>query len=399
MKGLKYISLHGALGYFVAAKRYMLGLVRAGIPLTWTPMVPGKAWGLPLQPYTGRAVGDADLDRYCNAPLDYDTVIVHTAADLYPRWKTLEANKRLIGYTTWETDRLPRYWIPLLNMMDRLFVPSSWNREVFLRSGVSVPVDTLPHIADPAAPAGVEASPKKATDPFVFYTIETWSARKNLEKTIHCYLKTFTSNDNTRLLVKTTPFLYRQTPLTRLTRLRSLYRRLRRLFRLSLLTSFRPGSGEYLRKIESEYPSPPPIVLLTREVSEEVIGDIHRQGDCYISLSHAEGWGLGAFDAAARGKPIIMSRYGGQMDYLKPDMSYAVGYDLSPVRDDDNPKNFTPDQRWASPSLEEASKWMRHVYEHRDEARIRGERLQRYVQDTFSENKISNRLIRILNNE
>jgi glycosyltransferase involved in cell wall biosynthesis len=397
--GLKYISLHGALGYFAAAKRYMLGLVHAGIPLTWTPMVPGKAWGLPLQPYTGRTIGDADLDRYCNTPLDYDTVIVHTAPDLYPRWKSLEADKRLIGYTTWETDKPPRYWIPLLNKMDRLLVPSSWNREVFRSSGVFVPIDALPHIADPAAPAAPEGSVKKTAEPFVFYAIESWTARKNLEKTIHCFLKTFTARDHTRLLVKTTPFLYRQNPLTRLRRLRSLYRKLRRLFRVSLLTSLRPGSAEYLRAIESKYPAPPPIDFLTKEVSEEGIRNIHRQGDCYISLSHAEGWGLGAFDAAARGKPVIITGYGGQMDYLLPDMSYPVDYTLAPVRDDDDPRNFTPDQKWAEPSLEDASKWMRHVYEHRQEARHKGERLQRYVQDTFSEKRIIDRLIRILQNE
>lgn len=59
---IKYVSLYGALGYFVAAKRYMLELLRCDIPLTWTPMVPGASWGIGLEPFNGRAVGDDDLD-------------------------------------------------------------------------------------------------------------------------------------------------------------------------------------------------------------------------------------------------------------------------------------------------------------------------------------------------
>ncbi|MBF0547900.1 MAG: hypothetical protein HQM08_25905 [Candidatus Riflebacteria bacterium] len=36
--GIQYVSLFGAIGYFVAAKRLMMGMAEVGIPFTWTPV-------------------------------------------------------------------------------------------------------------------------------------------------------------------------------------------------------------------------------------------------------------------------------------------------------------------------------------------------------------------------
>jgi len=115
IKGVKYISLYGALGYFTAAKRYMLGLRNAGVPFTWTPMIPGRSWGISLEPFAGESIGDQELDPFCNRRIEYDTVIIHTSPDLYPFWIQREPHKRIIGYTVWETDRLPNRWLPHLN--------------------------------------------------------------------------------------------------------------------------------------------------------------------------------------------------------------------------------------------------------------------------------------------
>ena len=144
--GIKYISLHDSTGYGIAASRYMKGLTGLGVPLTWAPMVSGSGWGLGYQPFTGKAAGEPELDQYCNSDIPYDTVIVHTVPEYFPRWVAQESGKQVIGYTVWETDIIPKHWKPLLNSVDRLMVPCHWNREVFEQCGVMKPISVVPHV-------------------------------------------------------------------------------------------------------------------------------------------------------------------------------------------------------------------------------------------------------------
>jgi hypothetical protein len=64
-------------------------------------------------------------------------------------------------------------------------------------------------------------------------------------------------------------------------------------------------------------------VIAAEDVSGRVIDAVHATGDCYVSLSHGEGWGMGAFDAATLGKPVLIAPYGGPADYLRcPGMDF-----------------------------------------------------------------------------
>jgi glycosyltransferase involved in cell wall biosynthesis len=110
---------------------------------------------------------------------------------------------------------------------------------------------------------------------------------------------------------------------------------------------------------------------------------LHERGDCYVSLCRSEGWGLGAFDAAARGKPVIMTGYGGQTEFLSEDSAYRVDYRLVPVRAGFFQHSYTPDQNWAEPDLDHASRLFRHVFENREEARRRGCALGKHVRNSF----------------
>ncbi len=155
-------------------------------------MVPGRSWKLGYEPFRGRAAGDAELDPVCNAAIDYDVVIAHTVPEYFPLLAAREPGKRLVGSTVWETTRLPRHWPALLAVPARLIVPCSWNREVFVKGGVKVPIDVVAHplgedvAGEPWSPPGVRP------DDFVFYTIGIWSDRKAVDLTVRAFLRAFT---------------------------------------------------------------------------------------------------------------------------------------------------------------------------------------------------------------
>lgn len=64
-----------------------------------------------------------------------------------------------IGYTMFETTRIPDLWVDACNRMQGILVPCRWNREVFQRSGVRVPVRVAAPGVEIPAPAGEISAP------------------------------------------------------------------------------------------------------------------------------------------------------------------------------------------------------------------------------------------------
>jgi len=364
-KGLKYVSLNDSTGYGQAAFRLLEGLTAHDIPFTWAPMVLGSALGLGYEPCTSGKAGPDFLQNHVNRDIDYDQVILHIVPEYYPYWLEREKGKTVIGYTVWETDRIPDHWENLLNSVDRLLVPCQWNKQVFRKCGVEVPIDVLPHIMSNSFLQHSECLTTQPSDNYVFYTIGTWTARKALWNTINCYLDTFSADDPVMLVVKTSKH-----DMTR-----------------QILGRFVHSTRGIVNKMRRMRRHPAEIKLLVDELDNDEIIELHRQGDCYISLTHAEGWGLGAFDAASFGNPVIMTAYGGQLDYLK-DRAYLVDYSTIPVQDALGKKSYSENQNWAAPSVSHASSFMRYVFDNQVEASRTGDQLRDHIRANFTESLI-----------
>ncbi|MHB1861419.1 MAG: glycosyltransferase family protein [Gemmatimonadaceae bacterium] len=357
MRGLKYVSLYGPTGYGEAARRYMLGLSEAGVPFTWTPID---------APPTGQRGG----------PAEYDTVLVHAVPEYYARWVERERGKRIVGYAAWETDRPPAHWPALLNSVDLLLVPCQWNREVFRAHGVTTRMHVVPHSApEPTLPAQRQRE-RFGLRPgdFCFYTIGEWNARKAVHCTIQAYLETFSANDPVVLIVKTTPVDAT---------------RGRWLGRLS-------GTRGAVKRLMRRHERPARVVLVTDALSDSEILALHSAGDCYVSLTRGEGWGLGAFDAAAFGRPVIMTGSGGQLDWLTPDYPFLVNHRLVPV---DSPRaraSYSPDQHWAEADRRHAGLLMRDACNAPAAAAATGHSLMAHVRRRFNRAAVTQRLLEAL---
>ena len=112
----------------------------------------------------------------------------------------------LIWQTVWETDRLPQHWVPLLNDVDRVIVPTEWNRAVFETSGVTTPVVAVPHVACDPVPGDGGLPLDLPADLVVFYTISRWCPRKQPRADLHAFLEAFTIDDPVAFVIKTAPF-------------------------------------------------------------------------------------------------------------------------------------------------------------------------------------------------
>jgi glycosyltransferase involved in cell wall biosynthesis len=346
--GVKYIAYGNSSGYGLAAIAYARALHNAGVPVWWQPWFLGPRpamWrpeaGLSSLPLARAADGDAalaDLPALVEAiarPIAYDTVLVHTVPEHWPGF--VEVGKRTIGYTVWETDALPAHWPRLLNAMDALVVPCRANAEVLARAGVHRPVHVVPHIRRHAwsASARDDAIALRlrlgiAEDQFVFYCIAAWDPRKALDELVATFLRTFGAQDRVTLLLKTSAAVNNAAD----------------------AHAGMPAEGavrEVVRAVQ-------PVLGGTRgnlavigadDISGRTIDAIHALGDCFVSLTHGEGWGMGSFDAAAAGKPVIITGWGGQLDYLGAGYPGLIDYRLDGVRGWLPHASYQPTQRWA----------------------------------------------------
>ena len=112
------------------------------------------------------------------------------------------------------------------------------------------------------------------------------------------------------------------------------------------------------------------------------VGALLAGADCYVSLHRAEGLGLTIAESMALGKPAIVTDYAGSTDFVTPGIAYPVPYELVEVGPGNDP--YDPHVRWADPDLGCAGKFMRHVFEHPDEAAAVGERARIELHDRFS---------------
>lgn len=338
MKGIYYIGQYGTSGYASAARGYLYHYFTLGIPITWDPL------------YFDNSVMDDDsynvvVKSLINKRLPmYDVVIMHSTPDLWPKFReekrSMIDGKIVIGYCTWETNKLPVEWVRCINTtVNEVWVPSFYNERCFKESGVTVLIRVVPHIfLNKSLPPRnniqflTNGRVLSISNAFTFYTIGEFNTRKGIDDIIKAFCETFTNKDNVRLVLK---------------------------------VHYKDYTSKNKLKCESliaeaikPYENIPPIICLTENLTSTDILSLHSIGDCYISLTKAEGFGLTIFDAMHYGKRLIVTGYGGHMDFLGENHPGLVKYKLGSVKGMEN-VTYQEDQTWAYPDIEHAKQLMK----------------------------------------
>ncbi|MDZ7839255.1 MAG: hypothetical protein U5R46_00310 [Gammaproteobacteria bacterium] len=377
IKGIKYISLAETTGYGLSAVAYIRTLLAAGVPVTWHPRVMIDGLYTPagnveqVRAALATVPGMEDLYAAFRAPVDYDTVVVHLTPEHWPAAR--EAGRRMVGYSVWETDRLPLHWPPLLAGYDLILTPSAFSRDVFAPH-TGAPVVVIPHLprtdwpdSDDDSLAAFRRRFGIGETDFLFYTVNTWILRKAMWLTLQAFLLAFSEDERVALLVKTNPHG-------------------------ELEGKGWGPSRRLFDRIMANYPDSARVVFVPDELSHEDIGLLHLAGDAYLSLTHSEGFGMGAYDAATAGTPVIMTGWSGQLDFLPPEHGCLVDYELRRVKEHLG-NHIHQEQYWAHADLDHAIEWMRQLYENREQAKERGAGLKAYIADEFDAASITNRLL------
>ena len=339
-KKIFYIGQSGTSGYAKAAKGYIYDFYKQGNYVDWLPLK-----------FDSSKESRSYIDLICkslqieHADLDYDEIYLHCTPDLWPVYRdvyseTFLNSKKVIGYSVWETEKLPKSWIGFINnSVDILQVPSTFNKRIYRKSGITIPIEIKPHLffkekLFDKKDIQITSVDGKILDnnKFTFYNISEFTERKGIEDSLKVFSEVFGKNNDVQFLIKTH------------------------------YKDYKEENKNYVLDKISNYINKKNIFVVIDKLSQDELNCFHSVGDCYISLHRGEAFGLVLHEAYCYGKKVVTTNYGGQTDFLGDNYEYYVNYNLQPVNNmGDFNKWYEPDQYWGVPDLEHAKEILKKI--------------------------------------
>jgi glycosyltransferase involved in cell wall biosynthesis len=341
----------GTLGLGEAARLYVTGLDAAGVDVGTRSVDIAP----PLDPRAAASrnyqrVGFAARPELADAPFN----LIAVNADELPRFVDQAGaefldGRRNVGVWAWETDVVPKRWDRSFALLDEIWVYSRFIAENLSRAS-PIPVVPIPPpvLAPEPSPEPGLGLPDGFRFMFMFDFFST-SRRKNAVGVIEAFKLAFAPGEGPHLVMKTVHGVDRAADL------------------------------EELRHAAAGRRD---VVIVDRSLSVADKNGLLGSCDCYVSLHRSEGWGLPLAECMAMAKPVIATAFSGNLDFMTPGNSYLVDYELTQVGGD--VEIYPAEGTWAEPSIEDAARQMRAVYDDQDGARARGERARRDIERQLS---------------
>ena len=363
---LRYASEFGSSGYAVAARRCIGALTHHGVDVAWEPLVERAGFG---RSRTAIAPGaPIDLRARRRPVVPDEMTVLHCVPQSWHRLRGELAARHVIGHVVWECEQLPSRWHHELSAADELWVPTEWNRRIFSESFAG-PIHVVPHVVDdgPSSPPPIALHENDK----VVAVVSAWDWRKRPDRTIDAALHAFSGRRDVVVVVKTT-----QVP-------------------IGWPGPFR-SPVEEIADIVSRHRRPPRLIVDSSEWTDAQMLGLFERANCFLSLTSSEGWGLGAFDAASRGTPVVITGYGGQVEWLGADHPGLIPYSLT-VADHPDTTLFEPGMRWAVADVDAAIDLVRGVVDGSNTALIdHAPLMQRELVDRYSAATVGDHLRAII---
>ena len=288
--------------------------------------------------------------------------VVYSSGDLFCK----NSGKYRIGYTMLEVSGIPEDWVLQANALDEVWVPSTFNRETFVNSGVTKPVYVMPLGVNPDY-----FNPKirafRASPRYTFLSVFEWGERKAADVLLRAYHRAFTRQDDVLLLLK--------------------------------VINTDPGVDVYKEIAALGLPDngPPVVILYNQDLPVHQMGSLYRSADCFVSPTRGEGWGMPVIEAMACGLPVIATNWSAHTDFMDDTVAYPLNVaELIPAV---AKCPYYTGYVWAQPDEEHLIHLMRQVYTDRAAASAKGALASQRVLTQWTwrhaAQKIKDRLIEI----
>ena len=316
------------------------------------------ASGMPCQRFDIPDWKYADEGRRLPAFSPYRVNLLQQNADMLPRFVRCYGAALLngcynVGYWLWELPSFRGDWRHLYNYADEIWTPSEFCREV-LQQATLLPVTCVPLVVE-----GLERKISWPREHFQFprgvfafgfiFDIASYMERKNPLCLVDAFRREFGDSRDVLLCLK-------------------YYNRSHDKSNLSLLEEAISGA--------------PNIRAFGDLMDESELVSFENALDCVVSPHRSEGFGLTLAEAMYLGKPVIATRYSGNLDFMRDDNSYLIDCTLTSLRSDVGP--YHAGNVWAEPSAAHLRRLLREVFEDAEGRRRKAEKAAEDIRAQFS---------------
>lgn len=260
-----------------------------------------------------------------------------------------------IGYWYWEMETPPKTWKIAAESVDELWAPTTFIAKAM--QSLSKPVTTVL----PGVEVGEVETVSKSVmgvddDQYLFlymFDVKSFIERKNPFGLIEAYKKAFRSDDRAKLVIKVSSGHFNPTEFARL----------------------------------QEEAAQAGVIVIDEVFSRARSYGLIQACDCYVSLHRSEGLGLTMAEAMLMGKPVIATRYSGNLDFMTDSSSLLVDHELQYLKgtcSEDVYAVYPAENFWADPNTEHAATFMRWAYDNQEEAKALGQRAKEHASHVLS---------------
>lgn len=358
---------HYAGGVASAAESMVLALDAAGIrhhDIT-LPVAPSRM----TAPHDGSAVIPERLWTLHRPDFGIDVTVAN--ADVMPAVRAYLGRcygqgRKHVAYWVWETDRLPGRYASAAEDLDAIWTPSEHSaRALRATLGDARPIEVLPYamsvtpIVDPR-PLPVTLPDDRKLLGF-FFDARSVVERKNPMALLRAFRAAFRSDDDVTLVLK---------------------------------VNHDGEAREEMRALERAAEGLPVVWLRDVRLDASQVRALLSRLDMYVSLHRAEGFGLVLAEAMALGKPVVATRYSGNLEFMDDSSARLIG--CREIVTDRSYGPYPRGTRWAEPDIEEAAEAMRTLVRDASARADFGSRARARIERDLSPWVIGNRLQALL---
>jgi len=232
----------------------------------------------------------------------------------------------------WEESSVPADTVATLNAAFRgVLAPSRFVAKALVDSGVAAPVSVLgqaPPLEAFRAIAEARRQRPRPPGPFAFLHVSSCFPRKGVDALLAAYGRAFRRGDAVRLIIKGFPNPHNDV-------------------------------AEQIARHRAEDRDFPDTRLVDEDLGEAALLDLYREADAMVLPTRGEGFNLPAAEAMAAGLPLIVTGFGGHMDFLGPEEARLVDFDFARS----GSHVATAGSVWADPRVDDLALALRELVE------------------------------------
>ena len=232
----------------------------------------------------------------------------------YPLYVPPARGDLCLALFAWEESLIPAATVEHLNAhFAGVLAPSSFVARALVNSGVAIPVINTGQPPRLSSFTRVARQPGK---PFTFLHVSSGFPRKGIDVLLAAWPRAFTATDDVRLVIKTFPNMHND-------------------------------ADAQIETLRAASPQAAPIDLINRDIARDEMFALFARADCVVLPTRGEGYNLVAAEAMAAGLKLIVTGFGGHMDFCAAKTARIVEYQLAFSKSHLAP----PHSVWAEPDV------------------------------------------------